>query len=407
MGMSRPLIVNANPVRFGAAHLSRSFGWAMTDLLLAWHLHTAVGLSGAATSALMMVLLLIGASANIVVGYGLAATRAVAPSYLRLQLLGAVMTAIMLAAQFLLREPTAVIVAAILFRLAFAMQDVPQSALVSLLATDDADADRYARLRVTLSGCSRIGAILLHLLLLRAGSPSWAMIAWGMIGGSLVLSSASLFGVRFPLVVNQPMNRRRSTAMPDGLPRLLCAFAISAALLPTVNRLLIFTPATGAPVPEIGSWLLAVFYCGAVAGPLVQRHISAGRNEREIWVMTIVLAAISAMLLVDATSYIVIAAAAVHGAALSMIGAKLWAGAARIAMIDARGGPRRDGLVAGAVILTTHLSMAMGSLLLAPLIEGYEAADSRAALGAVLVVCAGALAILPLVVMRRTAPATA
>ena len=407
MGVPWLLIINVNRVRFGAAHLARSFGWAMTDLLLAWHLHTVVGLSGAATSALMMVLLLIGALANIVVGYGLASVRTVASSYLRLQLLGAVMTAVTLAAQFLLREPTAVVATAVLFRLAFAMQDVPQSALGSLLAIDDEDANGYARLRVTLSGCSRIAAILLHLLLLRIGSPSWAMVALSMIGGSLVLSSVGLFGVRFPPVVMNPVERLRASSLPNGLPRLLCAFAISAALLPTVNRLLIFTPATDASVQDIGSWLLAVFYCGAVAGPVVQRRISAGRNERLVWVMTIASAAISGILLVGATSYVFIVAAAVHGAALSMIGANLWAGAARIAMADAHSGPRRDGLVAGAVILTTHLSMALGSLMLAPLIEGYEAADPRAAFSATLVVCVGALAIMPLVVRQRTAPATA
>lgn len=379
----------------------------MTDLLLAWQLHAVVGLSGAATSVLMMVLLVIGALANIGVGYGLTALRTDAPSYLRLQLLGTALTAITLAAQFLLRDPVAVVAAAILFRLTFAMQDVPQSAFGSLLSADGEDAARYARLRVTLSGCSRIGAILLHLVLLRMDSPWWATFAFGAIGIGLIGSSLSLFGVRFPSVAARPVEHRRPSAIPHGLPRLLCAFAISAALLPTVNRLLIFTPPTSAPVADIGSWLLAAFYGGVIAGPLVQRRLGAGRSEAEVWLMTAALIIVSAILLVGAGTYVAMVAAALHGAALSMIGTCLWAGAARVAMADARGGVRRDGMVASAVILTTHLSMALGSLLLGPLIEGYETADPRAAFGAALVVCIGALALLPLSVRRRTAPATA
>ena len=257
------------------------------------------------------------------------------------------------------------------------------------------------------SGCSRIGAILLHLLLLRAASRWWALIAFGVIGASLIASSLTLFGVRFPPVVACPIDPPRSIATPHGLLRLLCAFAILTAILPTLNRLFIFTPAANAPVANIGSWLLAAFYCGVIAGPLAQRHLSAGRTERSVGIMTILPIAVSAILLVTAGSYVAIAAAALHGAALSMIGASLWAEAARIAMTDACGGPRGDGLVASAVILTTHLSTALGALLIAPLIEGYERSDPRAEFGAALLVCAGALAIVPLILRRRTGPATA
>ena len=92
MSIPRLLIDYDNQTRFGAAHLARSFGWAMTDLLLAWQLRAVVGLSGPATSVLMTAVLLIGALANIAVGYGLTASHILASSYLRLQLLGAVMT---------------------------------------------------------------------------------------------------------------------------------------------------------------------------------------------------------------------------------------------------------------------------------------------------------------------------
>lgn len=380
----------------------------MTDLLFAWHLHVNVGLSGSATSLLMTALLLIGASANFTFGHWLTIAGTGGSGYVRVQFVGAVLVAILLAAQFLVRDTVVIILVAVSFRIAFALQDVSQSALGLLLPSNEEVAASYARLRVLFSGITRIVAIGIHMVLTSADMPLLELSAFILIGGCLIASAWNLFGVDFPDRVIPDVERRRPPGWPDGLPTLLAAFAISSALLSLFSRLLIFTPASGPFGDHIGSWLLGAFYCGVVAGPSVQHRLIAMFPERAIWRGTIGLVLSTAVFIpFGGWPVVTMIAAALHGIGMSMIGAQLWTAAARIAMADARSGNRRDGLVAGAVILTTHLSMAVCSLLLGPLIEAYEAGDVRAAIGALLLVAGGGAVIAPLAFTRRTAPATA
>ena len=398
-----------NQARFASAHAARSFGWAMTDLLLAWHLHVVVGFSGVAVSVLLTILLSIGALANFCVGYLLTALHATAQVYVRFQLAGSIATAILLAAQFLMQDSLTVPIVAIAFRIAFAIQDVPQSALGSLLPVGNDEAKRYAQIRVTLSGVTRVLAILMHLLMLGVGWRMADIALFVVIGVLNVASALDLRGLRFPGPLKPPsILRDAPRSWPEGLQCLLMAFSVSAAVLPTISRLLIFTPQTSADVGWVGSWMLVAFCCGSVFGPLLQRRLAdvLGDSDALVTGLLIVMASAVALTFADGLPVRVVATLA-HGAGLSIIGVHLWATAARIAMDDAACGPRRDGLVVGWVILTTHLSMAFGSLLLAPLIDGYEADDPAVALSALMLVGGGAAVVAKLLVRQRTVPVTA
>lgn len=384
----------------------------MVDLLLAWHLHRVIGQSAWTVSILMTVFLATGALANLTIGYVLTARNAAASSYVRLQMVGAGAAAVALAGQFLARDIVVVTLVGILFRIAYAMQDVPQNALGSLLPTDDRDAVRYARLRVMLSGAMRVVAILLHLMLLQIDRRIADAIAFVGIGALVFASAVALRGLTFPV-----RTVRRAAAAPPcprGLPRLLLGFAIAGALLPTLNRLLIFSPGIEGRVPHFGSWMLAAFCLGSIAGPEVHGRLARGRGEAAPLLAGVAIAIGSAALATFVTSLSLRGVAIMlHGIGLSVIGVHLWASAARIAMRDGAIGQRRDALVASAVILTSHVSMAVGALFLAPLIDAYEAGDPGAALTALLLVCGGGLAILVLAggrrgeapIMRRSVPA--
>lgn len=375
----------------------------MVDLLLAWHLHRVIGQSAWTVSILMTVFLATGALANLTIGYVLTARNAAASSYVRLQMVGAGAAAVALAGQFLARDIVVVTLVGILFRIAYAMQDVPQNALGSLLPTDDRDAVRYARLRVMLSGAMRVVAILLHLMLLQIDRRIADAIAFAGIGALGFASAVALQGLTFPV---RPVRRAAAAPAappcPRGLPRLLLGFAIAGALLPTLNRLLIFSPGIEGRVPHFGSWMLAAFCLGSIAGPEVHGRLARGRGEAAPLLAGVAIAIGSAALATFVTSLSLRGVAIMlHGIGLSVIGVHLWASAARIAMRDGAIGQRRDALVASAVILTSHVSMAVGALFLAPLIDAYEAGDPGAALAALLLVCGGGLAILVLAGGRR------
>ena len=398
----------SNYGRFAAAHAARSLGWATTDLLLAWHLHSDVGFSGATVSILLALFLLTGALANLGVGLLLTLRKATGPDYVRLQLVGAVSAALLLAGQFLVVDPVAVTVIGFAFRVAYAVQDVPQNALGSLLPHDDGDARRYARLRVTLSGIMRVVAISLHLLLywIAAG-----MIVFVAIGGLIVASAIGLRGLRFP---TRPRIRLEAltgkAAWPAGLPKLLLGFAVSTALLPTISRLLIFAPSTDAAILQAGGWMLNAFCVGSVLGPFAQYRLLDAFGERGALMAGIIVTLASAMLVTFGGPVPIRAlAAAMHGIGLGIVGVHLWTSVARVAMEDAATGPRRDGMVASAVILTMHVSMAAGSLFLAPLIDAYEVGDPAAALAALVIVAVGGimLALTELPVRRSTPPMVA
>ncbi len=397
-----------NHVRFATAHAARSLGWATTDLLLAWHLHSVVGFSGTTVSILLALFLSTGALANLSVGILLTVRKATGPDYVRVQLFGAIATAILFAGQFLVVDSVAVTVIAFAFRIVYAAQDVPQNALGSLLPDDDSDAKRYARLRVVLSGVMRVVAVSVHLLLYRGAAD---VIAFAVIGGLNVASAIGLRGLRFP---NRPTVRptadEPATSWPTGLPKLLLGFVVAAAVLPTMSRLLIFAPSSDGGMLQAGGSMLTAFCVGSVAGPFAQRRLVDAFGERIALMTGIVVILASAMLVTFGDGVPVRAlAAAAHGAGLGIVGVHLWTSAARVAMDDAASGTRRDGMVASAVILTTHVSMAAGALLLAPLIDSYEAGDPVAALAALVIVAVGGivLALTEMPLRRRIPPVAA
>lgn len=401
-------IGRSNRVRFGSAHMARSLGWSTIDMILAWHLHTVVGLSGESVSVLLFVFLVIGSATNLFVGCLLTWLDADGRDYVRLQLLGSIAAATLLVAQFLVMDTWWVVVVGIAFRVAYAVQDVPQNALGSLLPSDAGDAKIYARLHVILSSAARLVAIGGHLLLLQAdGSISRAVALVG-IAALVIASAGGLCGVRFPVraeaIARRPMVR---AGIPVGAPQLLFGFSLAAMLLPTVNRLLIFSPGAQ-DQPHLGAWMLAAFYTGSMAGPLVQARATSILGERDAVLASVGAAVVSgAMVIVPTIPILRELGAVVHGLALSVIGVRLWATAAAIAMRDAESGRNRDGLIFGAVIVTTQLSMAFGALLLGPLIDTYEAGDRGAGIVALFLTGVGGLLIAGLEVRQKRAPALA
>ncbi len=390
-----------NRFRYALAHATRSIAWSAVDLMLAWHLHIVVGLSGVATSTLLSVFLLTGSVASLATGYWLSGSHAKAGVYVRLQLVASIAAAMLLACQFVAGDVIAVIVAGLGFRIAFSIQDVTQTCLASLLPNDDADTDAYARLHVVLSSAARLVILGVHVMLLRLDGVT---VRGVVVGGMAVLTMIGAFGlrtVRFPDTRPSPSAFSWRAGSP-GMGRLLMAFALSAMLLPTLTRLLIFLPSVPGQT-NFASGMVAAYYVGSMAGPIIHARLRTFHPDRDMAPLCALTAAISAaVVLLPLPSLMRDVAAALHGVALSMLVVGLWAGAALAARRNAS-----DGFVFGSVAFTMHVASALGALALGPLIEGVEAGSQLAAAGALVLTALGAVAIAVLAPMRTTAPASA
>lgn len=391
----------SNRLRYALAHATRSVAWSAVDLLLAWHLHVVVGLSGVATSTLLFVFLLTGSICSLAVGYWLSGSHAKAGVYVRLQLGASVAAAVLLACQFVASDVIAVLVTGLGFRIAFSIQDVTQTCLASLLPSDDTDTDAYARLHVVLSSAARLIILAMHVLLSRLDS----VLARGIVicGMSVmtVIGALGLRSVHFPETRPSPSTFSWRTNR-SGVGRLLLAFALSTIFMPTVTRLLLFLPM----VPgqrDFASGMVAAYYIGSMAGPIVHGRLGVIRpNRNSAPLCAFIAVASGAAMLFPLPPFLREVAAVLHGVALSMLVVGLWAGAAFAARRDAS-----DGFVFGSVAFTMHIASALGALAIGPLIEGIEAGSERAASGALALTTLGAVAIAVLVPMRTAAPASA
>lgn len=316
----RCALERSNLRRFGAAHAARSLGWAVVDLLFAWHVHMNVGLTGVETGWWLFLLLGIGGVATLLAGFMLSRWAADGYMVIRIQVPATIAAAILMCAQFQASDPCLVIAAGAAFRIAYAVQDVAQNMLTSLLPADDRDADRYARLRVTLSAGARCCVVSAFAVSVRILVPMLVVIAVAAIA-----SAVSLRHVIFPyrLVCGERTNAK-TYSMPDGQARLLLGWSIAAMLLPTLNRLLIFS-ASPPLLPRSGIWLLAGFCLGSTAGPLRKKPAPGrllARTTLSALSMIVVVAGVPGLV-------VLVAGAVLHGMALSAFGVQLWAATSR------------------------------------------------------------------------------
>ena len=124
----RCALQRSNLRRFGAAHAARSLGWAVVDLLFAWHLHMNVGLTGVETGWWLFLLLGIGGVATLLAGFMLSRWAADGYMVIRIQVPATIAAAILMCVQFQVADTCLVIAAGVAFRIAYAVQDVAEHA---------------------------------------------------------------------------------------------------------------------------------------------------------------------------------------------------------------------------------------------------------------------------------------
>jgi Na+/melibiose symporter-like transporter len=389
---------------FGAATAAKSAIWAVTDLLLGAFLHRFTDLSGATIAILLCMLLLIGAAADLLIGFLLSRPKMTGTAIAAVQFAGAVATGLLLLGQFIipLDRPIWLLTAAVSFRLAYAAFDVPLTTLTSLLPRDALERERYVRVRM-------VGGAITRLLVtgLNAYAAAWAADRLASIGmallglvvitvtvcsGALLLSVVKLGVGTAHAEVPREDSAREHVSIPS-LRSLLVAFLIATAMVPTLSRLLVFV---GSDLTNAnGPLLLCSFSFGSVVGPFALAPMRRWLGRLPPMTVVAGLVLCSSLMLGIAIGAAGLAAmvalALLHGIALGMVGTLLWIRAASLAANATGGADRRDSVVFGSVTACTQVSIAIGTLALAPFIDGVARIDDVTLMAAAAVSSLGAV----------------
>lgn len=143
---------------YGLAHLGKSLFWYASEILFAFYLTEQVGLPAAEMGMVLGLGLIVSAGIDVVVASRLRRTLSNAAATGRLQLTGSILCAVAFLAVFLgfwIPESFGfayALVAGLAFRVAFALFDLPQNALMALATSDSASRDRVASTRIWFSG---------------------------------------------------------------------------------------------------------------------------------------------------------------------------------------------------------------------------------------------------------------
>lgn len=399
--------------RFAAAHFSKSLVWCFSDLLLAWFLHAVLHFPADQVALLMFVLLLFGAVCDAGIGALITWRRVTLATLIRFHFFASIVTAITLWAQFANTGSIGTAaVTGILFRAAYALYDVSQTAMTSLLPRDSEDAHRYVTTRTTLGAVARLVVSAANFAIAQLPAALFAQGATRLLLGFSVLAVATAWilrdaGVAHPIPASRERTPRGSLRPPSGTLPILMAFFISTLGFATLSRLLLFYPSAPA-FPALGAWLLLLFSVGTVAGPPLALRCIRRMGWKYSCLASTGLGMVCALpLLMSLKAWPLSVAAFGYGIGLGATGGLLWQGASDVIRGHAElTGERADGLVFGLVIFTIHIAIAIGALPLAILLPAI--ASGKAIFGLCLAITWGSGAtVVALLLLHHRAAVTA
>jgi Na+/melibiose symporter-like transporter len=377
---------------YAAGHLAKSLVWAFTDLLFAYFAHERMGLPASDIGWILFLSLVYSGALDVLAAVLLSVFPGHEDRVPRAQLAGAVLTAVSGA---LLFSPLSIpggelfvwmLLISLVFRTGYAIYDVSQNALVSLLPENDAEARRYVTTRTTLSYIAKVIVAL----------TSFAVIGTGERQGSALLIllpiAAMAVGAAVPMA-RYRIGRDAGTAdspVPGSPPpmRLLLPVLVAVAgqvcLLGLVGRFLPFAhdPRTGAP---IGAVLALASVAGGMFGPMLASWLMRGGKRFALANIgfTITCTASALVLVAGQSTLQMIAAAAVFSVGGGAISVLVWNELSDVVRSHALASGRRADLASFA-LLTATIKLGSGGtgLFLGQLLDGYQA-RSIAALGTI------------------------
>lgn len=262
---------------FGMGQFSRSIIWSVTDLLIGYHLVERVGLSGIVAGAILFGTIMFSALPDVFVATWIGRRSDPASFALRLQ---AVFGIASLISALLLFGPTPpgtdtqiiyLCAVSAAFRISYAIYDVSQNALISLLPQQRAQVRNYVTNKILMTSIGRLAASGLVFMALTAPNDALAdlkAISYAIV--PVLISAWGLSRLAAPRRVEKtaPVAFKWRSLPWSRLAIPMLATAFQVGLLQIIARLL---PLYGSSQPGYAdnSSLVVLFVCGTIAGPLL------------------------------------------------------------------------------------------------------------------------------------------
>lgn len=386
---------------YAAGHFSRTLIWSFTDLVLGYYLHARVGLSGAQTGFLLFLSLSYSSVLDVLMAGLFLRAKDQKRIALSLQLVGGIGTAL---TGCLLFFPFTVdgnntdtfallLICSLLFRTSYAVYDVSQNALTSLLPVSDVDAVRYVSLRAIVVPVSKL-CIAASVFVVIGDAPvrraGTELAICAAIGVLIVVSATLLLRQPLALVHGSPTAALAPLFPVKHLVSMLVAAAAEIGMVGLTGRFFPFAGNAGTS----GAALTFAMVGGMVAAPFAVTRLMRRQNGEQCAAVVLTVASLAgaSVFLLSTTGVAAMVSAAVYGAGTGGVCVLIWRRVALIARQHAVLTGKRDDLTCFALLTgTMKLSMAVSSIMLGNLLDGFEAHGTNAIAMIVAVTVVGGL----------------
>ena len=370
---------------YGLAHFGKSLFWYSSEILFAFFLTELVGLSAAQMGAVLAIGFLVSAAIDVTMGRGLERWLAVPATAGRVQMVGALLSSIALALVFMgawvsadLRYGYAIL-AGIGFRLAFAVYDIPQNALMALATADEASRLRVASTRIWFSGAATLTvAGVVGPMIASGGTGEGATLLFGLaLAFALVaIATATMLARLLPGVGGEPargpasLPRGQASSLRRWRPPSTFWLLIGVSLVTTI-----FTPAFSKLEPYFASYalrsgwwggaIIVVMALGIVIGQPLWLYLCARMPGARVMIGAALIQIVSlACFWLAGAQWPVIAAVGALGFGLGNggVGMVQWAAFSETVARHASG---RTGIAYGLFVASNKIGLAIGGVVIA------------------------------------------
>jgi len=372
---------------YGLAHFGKSLFWYSSEILFAYFLTELVGLASSQMGSVLAVGFLVSAAIDVAMGLGLRRRLAAPGAAGRLQLIGAILSSVALASVFAgaLTPPDLryvhAIVAGIGFRVAFALYDIPQNALMSLATLDEASRLRLASTRIFFSGlatltvAAAVGPMVASSE--RGGGPTVLLATTAAFATIAIISAAFLARLMPVAAIPTAPSKPLSPWRPPAVFWLLMGLALITT---------IFTPAFSKLEPYFATYVLGSAGWGAAILSLMAIGILIGQP---LWLRLCerarppsVMIGAALLQIASLAAFWLVGARWPPAAALAALGFGLGNGG--VGMIQwaafsesvARHAPDRTGLAFGLFVASNKIGLAIGGALIATALAATDFRDA-------------------------------
>lgn len=363
---------------YGAAHFGKSLFWYSSELLFAFFLTEYARLLPSQMGLVLVSGFLVSALIDVAVGVSLQRWLHNAVTAGRLQVMGAALSSVALAATFLVvwvpsdARFAAAIGLGFAFRLAFATYDIPQNALMSLATIDRETRLRVASTRIWFSGAATLlVAASVGPMVAQTGTTTgpWFLLGLALAFALVAVSASAALSAQLRMIGearDEMFTAPFTTWKPSSGFWLLVAVSIITTLFtPFFAKLEAYFAAFALQSAWWGGTIIIAMALGIVCGQPVWVKLARTRSSSQVMVLAalVQIAGLAGFWTAGASVPVAsVAAAFVFGFGNGGVGTVQWHA---FSDVVAREAPRHTGLAYGMFVGSGKVGLAAGAMIIA------------------------------------------